>query len=293
MNQYAKTAYNSQKPRTLPPSTHSKRPRFWQSRYWRHSLKSPPYCGEYLGKIKGDQKRPDIQEKLKHERIYLEIFSGWPSILKFLRIFICVPLLLCAAASPLLILLMLIGEGWRSALTTLVYAIVFGILLPFFLMWLIKILLKLGPALKYIELNRRTGMITFPQRAKKPPLVLAYDEFEPRYVVNYQANGAIIHTLRLVHRYSDCFLRCGGGTLGKIIIFRDYYEQFMDISQPLPDIPSLESNRHLDPTTAAFDIQQQRPKDYWASQSDEEIEHLAILSTQRAMLILGKEAFDR
>ncbi|MDH2432968.1 hypothetical protein QCD60_10355 [Pokkaliibacter sp. MBI-7] len=39
----------------------------------------------------------------------------------------------------------------------------------------------------------------------------------------------------------------------------EFVQQFMDVSQPLPDLPILEAFRHLDPTTAAHDRQTERP----------------------------------
>ncbi|MFW3615678.1 hypothetical protein [Billgrantia antri] len=41
--------------------------------------------------------------------------------------------------------------------------------------------------------------------------------------------------------------------------------RYMDVSQPLPDIPRLEPFRHLDPTTRAYDEagKRGRPATYW------------------------------
>ncbi|MBB1291490.1 hypothetical protein [Pseudoalteromonas sp. SR41-4] len=39
--------------------------------------------------------------------------------------------------------------------------------------------------------------------------------------------------------------------------------RFMDLTKPLPDVPEYEEHRHLDPRTAEFDIQNNRPVGFW------------------------------
>ena len=43
----------------------------------------------------------------------------------------------------------------------------------------------------------------------------------------------------------------------------NFLVNYMDTSQPLPDIPLFESVRHLDPTTKAYDQKTGRDPDYW------------------------------
>lgn len=50
----------------------------------------------------------------------------------------------------------------------------------------------------------------------------------------------------------------------------DFLQNYMDISQPLPDIPGLEEYRHLDPVTAEHDQRTGRPVDYWLNVIDED-----------------------
>jgi hypothetical protein len=47
----------------------------------------------------------------------------------------------------------------------------------------------------------------------------------------------------------------------------DELQRYMDVSQPLPDVPALEKYRHLDPTTAEYDAAGKRGRleDYWAT----------------------------
>jgi hypothetical protein len=43
----------------------------------------------------------------------------------------------------------------------------------------------------------------------------------------------------------------------------EFFQQYMDINLPLPNTPGLEPYRHLDPTTAEYDRQHNRPPHYW------------------------------
>ena len=48
------------------------------------------------------------------------------------------------------------------------------------------------------------------------------------------------------------------------------YVRFMDLSKPLPDVPVYEQHRHLDPITAEFDKNNNRPSDFWVDFSIEQ-----------------------
>ncbi len=45
--------------------------------------------------------------------------------------------------------------------------------------------------------------------------------------------------------------------------FWDTLQRYMDVEQPLPDLPVLEQSRHLDPVTATHDAAIGRPERYW------------------------------
>lgn len=55
----------------------------------------------------------------------------------------------------------------------------------------------------------------------------------------------------------------------------EFYQQFMDVSKPLPDVPYLEPERGLDPTTAEWDRRMGRPADFWRSMPEEVYQGLA------------------
>lgn len=53
-----------------------------------------------------------------------------------------------------------------------------------------------------------------------------------------------------------------------------YLVRFMDITQPLPDIPDHETTRHLDPVTKAYDEKTGRDPNYWAKHTQKEFQQL-------------------
>jgi hypothetical protein len=73
----------------------------------------------------------------------------------------------------------------------------------------------------------------------------------------------------LHHRYSDFEIFLGGKvqSLGmsreECLAFWDTLQRYMDVSQPLPELPILEQFRHLDPTTVVHDKLSNRPPRRW------------------------------
>ena len=56
----------------------------------------------------------------------------------------------------------------------------------------------------------------------------------------------------------------------------------MDISKPLPDIPSMEPYRSMDPVTAAYDQKHKRPPRYWRDMDLEKAEELQKAAAKAA-----------
>ena len=54
----------------------------------------------------------------------------------------------------------------------------------------------------------------------------------------------------------------------------------MDISKPLPDVPSWEPFRDRDPVSAEYDRKNDRPKDYWKNTPMEQAEAMKRQSKQ-------------
>lgn len=117
------------------------------------------------------------------------------------------------------------------------------------------------------ELNRQTGMVSFAQGKRKQPLIAPFIEFDA-YVERVVQRGGIFYRLMFVHRYTG--KQFNQTSLSAIVEHQhevratwDMLQRYMDVSQPLPDVPRLEPFRHLDPATAEFDRQTGRDPRYW------------------------------
>lgn len=126
------------------------------------------------------------------------------------------------------------------------------------------------------ELNRRTGLVTVFHYDKKGTWGKTgqpEEEIAPFYEFDaYTSNelihgGGVVHTLYLAHRYRNILIPIGT-LIGKTnpeecYALWDMFQNFMDTSRPLPDIPLWEEHRANDPVTAEHDQQTQRPPRYW------------------------------
>ncbi|QTP54770.1 hypothetical protein HNO51_08810 [Billgrantia sulfidoxydans] len=129
-----------------------------------------------------------------------------------------------------------------------------------------------GQAREYMEnrcseFNRQTGMVSFAQGKKKPPLKAPFVEFDG-YVERVVQRGGVFYRLMFVHRYTG--KQFNQTSLSTVVDHKhevhatwDMLQRYMDVSQPMPDVPRLEPFRHLDPTTAEYDRQTGRNPRYW------------------------------
>ncbi|RUR52866.1 hypothetical protein [Vreelandella populi] len=117
------------------------------------------------------------------------------------------------------------------------------------------------------ELNRHTGLASFSQGKKRPPLIAPFVEFDG-YVERVVQRGGIFYRLMFVHRYTGKqFSQTSLSTIvdhkHEVHALWDMLQRYMDVSQPMPDVPRLEPFRHLDPTTAEHDQKTGRDPRYW------------------------------
>lgn len=118
------------------------------------------------------------------------------------------------------------------------------------------------------EFNRQAGTLSIARRWRKP-FVAPFYEFDPVMQLVVTPHGGHDYVLWLHHRYTATKICLAGRlhSLGldqvNLLAFWDTLQRYMDVSQPLPDLPVLEQSRHLDPVTAAFDAANQRPERYW------------------------------
>lgn len=116
---------------------------------------------------------------------------------------------------------------------------------------------------------RPTGMVKF-RTWREETFEAPFIEFDPYISYHVQPKGPVSYKLQLRHRYSGWQTAVAEvHSTQKVELYAhwDELQRYMDVSQPLPDIPALEPYRHLDPTTAEYDAagKRQRPVDYWAT----------------------------
>ncbi|MBA1185573.1 hypothetical protein [Stutzerimonas nitrititolerans] len=116
--------------------------------------------------------------------------------------------------------------------------------------------------------NRRDGMVRIGRRFRSP-FVAPFYEFDPVMQLQVTPHGGHDYVLWLHHRYTDTKVCLGmkmhslGLDKANLHAFWDTLQRYMDVEQPLPDLPVLEQSRHLDPVTAAHDAAIGRPERYW------------------------------
>ena len=116
---------------------------------------------------------------------------------------------------------------------------------------------------------RPTGMVKF-RTWREETFEAPFIEFDPYISYHVQPKGPVSYKLQLRHRYSGWQTAVAEvHSTQKVELYAhwDELQRYMDVNQPLPDIPALEPYRHLDPTTAAYDAagKRERPADYWAT----------------------------
>ncbi|MBN7770033.1 hypothetical protein KUV44_16490 [Marinobacter daepoensis] len=116
------------------------------------------------------------------------------------------------------------------------------------------------------EFNRVTGQVKFAlgkARVFEAPFV----EFDA-YVERVVQRGGIFYWLMFVHRYTQKqFNKTSLSNIeaekAEVLALWDMLQRYMDVTQPLPDMPRLEPFRHLDPVTAKYDQTTGRNPRYW------------------------------
>jgi hypothetical protein len=116
---------------------------------------------------------------------------------------------------------------------------------------------------------RPTGMVKF-RTWREETFEAPFIEFDPYISYHVQPKGSVSYKLQLRHRYSGWQTAVAEvNSTQKVELYAhwDELQRYMDVTQPLPDIPALEPYRHLDPATADYDAagKRERRADYWAA----------------------------
>ena len=114
--------------------------------------------------------------------------------------------------------------------------------------------------------SRETGEVSFALPGGKK-LTALFEEFDA-YVGRVIQHGGIFYRLMFVHRYtgkqfSQTSLSRIEPTKEEVMALWDMLQRYMDVSQPLPDMPRLEPFRYLDPVTAEHDQRTGRDPRFW------------------------------
>lgn len=123
------------------------------------------------------------------------------------------------------------------------------------------------------EFNRIDGMLRFKRRFRRL-FVAPFEEFDPVLQLLPSGYGSHDYVLWLHHRYTDykiCLatkVHALGLDQANALAFWDCLQRYMDVTQPLPDLPVLEQSRHLDPITVAYDAKTGRNPRRWRDQSE-------------------------
>jgi hypothetical protein len=143
--------------------------------------------------------------------------------------------------------------------------------------WKPKLLNKFLDARVVFELNRQTGMVTLFKGNGKVRYSHPFIEFDCILSTTPSQQGMMNYSLLLAHRYNGSMhgvpigmLLTPNETVAEYQRYWNMVQNYMDVSQPLPDILLLEEAREKDPTTVEFDKQTGRNPRYWRDMTDEE-----------------------
>ena len=281
-NYYAPTAYNSEKPRDLPPARDRSEDGYFLNKSLGKPINLPKksHCREYLAqrtpgswyklsKNPGLWSKNPSQEDGPHVKVIWGSILEWPVFIRMLNHILGIMLLIGGGAAGVMSLFPS-GPSAMQVASALVY--------PATLWIIIKILTRKEPKLKTdTRFFRRTGMVSiYLDKGKRQEI--PFDEFDPYVSFTTGPTGSSNLILNLVHRYSNTAIGYHNAFMfeDKLKIEWEQLCDFMDISRPLPETPIYEQCRHWDPVSKAYDEKHKRPNDYWHKMSKKDIQALTF-----------------
>ncbi|MCD5997500.1 hypothetical protein KDX38_28580 [Pseudomonas sp. CDFA 602] len=129
------------------------------------------------------------------------------------------------------------------------------------------------------ELNRRTGLVTifdyknFKKTGVIDEFLAPFYEFDAYMIKAVDRHGST-YGLLLRHRYEDRTINFHmlvnpDDFKQRPCAWWDFFQNYMNVSGPLPDIPLFEPYRHLDPVTAEYDKKNGRNPRYWIDMNED------------------------
>ncbi|WP_136253091.1 hypothetical protein [Onishia niordana] len=138
--------------------------------------------------------------------------------------------------------------------------------------------LRKGPVWKA---DRQTGNLTLynPKKAWKKRVEAPFYEFDAYLQSSPDTQGSATYTLILHHPKTGVSQKMKSffpstKMQGELIAGWHFLQRYMDVSQPLPDVPGLEIHRHKDPTTAKADKRRRRNPRFWRDKTEGEIKKI-------------------
>lgn len=212
------------------------------------------------------------------------IFTFWVKILKGLALIFSI---VCPIAAILTVIIVAFRDAasFTQKIVESAPELLLFTFAPVAIYWLLKFLddkdllvrFNKVPGIRLV-LRRDTGMVQFMQKGRLVDVPFSEVMGMTRH---YRDNHGVARlTFHLNHKHSilnqnlDSGLTAFGSAMTEqerwwYHLRWEFYQHYMDVTRPLPDVPELEPYRHLDPTTREWDKQQGRPKDYWLNMDPE------------------------
>lgn len=109
-----------------------------------------------------------------------------------------------------------------------------------------------------------------------------FKDFVPYCRYEMEPNGAKRYSTYLRHKKEVCIICIAHFSFTSGVQAWNYLLRFMDTSQPLPDLPIHEENRHQDPLTKRYDQRIGRDPNYWRSKNIKEINAISKQEFKKA-----------
>ncbi|PAU75402.1 hypothetical protein [Halomonas salipaludis] len=131
------------------------------------------------------------------------------------------------------------------------------------------------------RLNRQTGLFTIydPKKAWEQRLEAPFWEYDAFLQSSPDTQGSATYSLILYHPFKRIRQKLDAQfpptkMPGELVAAWQFLQRYMDVSQPLPDVPGLEIHRHKDPTTAAADQRKGRNPRYWRDMDEASVKKI-------------------
>ncbi len=109
-----------------------------------------------------------------------------------------------------------------------------------------------------------------------------FKDFMPVASTDHVTTGGFEVNTNLINVKTPMSVNIESSSFVKGVLAWNYYVRFMDVTQPLPDIPEHETTRHLDPITKAHDEKTGRVPNYWAKMTRKEADEIQRKELEKA-----------